>query len=154
MATDCVLWAGRLNEDGYGTIGSRLAHRVLWEAEHGPVPDGFELDHTCRRRACVNLAHLEVVTHAENVARANPYRTLRNVCHYGHIGEYRVDRSGHRYCAGCKRDKAGNYRTTKALGQPCGKGHMFDRVDGRGRVRCSACMSAAGKAAMDARWHS
>jgi hypothetical protein len=46
-----------------------LGHVWFWEELHGPVPDGFELDHLCRNRGCVNPDHLEVVTHEENVWR-------------------------------------------------------------------------------------
>jgi hypothetical protein len=35
----------------------------------GPIPDGFEVDHLCRVTPCVNPAHLEPVTHRENVHR-------------------------------------------------------------------------------------
>ena len=35
----------------------------------GPIPDGCELDHLCRNRACCNPDHLEPVTHLENVRR-------------------------------------------------------------------------------------
>lgn len=69
----CWDWTGRLSADGYASChareGSRV-HRVLWIRENGLVPDGMELDHTCRRRACVNPAHLEPVTHLENHRRS------------------------------------------------------------------------------------
>lgn len=32
----------------------------------GPIPEGLHLDHLCRVRRCVNPAHLEPVTQAEN----------------------------------------------------------------------------------------
>lgn len=48
-----------------------MAHVYAYEHLIGPVPTGFELDHTCRNRACWNLLHLEPVTHAENVKRGS-----------------------------------------------------------------------------------
>lgn len=59
---------------GYGVVkapgGKNVgAHRVVYESLVGPVPDGLELDHLCAVRNCVNPAHLEPVTHAENVRR-------------------------------------------------------------------------------------
>jgi hypothetical protein len=48
----------------------RLAHIVYWEGEHGPVPEGLELDHLCRNPPCVNPAHLEPVTHQQNMQRS------------------------------------------------------------------------------------
>lgn len=73
----CLIWQGSLNDRGYGMSssgGRRLAHKVQWETVHGPVPDGLELDHLCRQRDCVNPAHLEPVTHAENMRRSSVAR--------------------------------------------------------------------------------
>lgn len=66
----CWYWIGNI-EFGYGRIGNRLAYRVIYEQQKGPVPAGLELDHTCRNRACVNPDHLEPVSRRENVRRGN-----------------------------------------------------------------------------------
>lgn len=71
----CWIWTGLRNEWGYGTAGSRgLAHRVMYEQANGPIPEGLELDHLCRERACVNPLHLEAVTHTQNVLRGTATR--------------------------------------------------------------------------------
>src|SRR5689334_7081030 len=71
---DCWLWTGAVNDSGYGAIwdGYRLvyAHRLSWELHGGTIPEGFDLDHLCLTRTCVNPAHLDPTTHGDNVRRA------------------------------------------------------------------------------------
>lgn len=73
---ECWLWTGHLGSGGYGAAyvrgvrTNRGAHRVAYELAVGPVPDGLEIDHLCFTRRCCNPAHLEPVTHAENVRRS------------------------------------------------------------------------------------
>jgi len=70
---DCWLWKGCRNSSGYGTVffdgKSQGAHRVAYTLKHGSIPDGTEIDHLCRNRACCNPAHLEAISHAENMER-------------------------------------------------------------------------------------
>lgn len=54
----------------------RFAHQVFYELHVGPIPRGLELDHLCQNPSCVNPAHLEPVTHAENVRRGAKPRKL------------------------------------------------------------------------------
>lgn len=65
--TGCTLWLGAVNTKGYGALNSTLAHRVAYAEAFGPIPDGMEVNHRCRTRCCVNPAHLEAVTHRQNI---------------------------------------------------------------------------------------
>lgn len=74
----CWVWTGRIAEKGYGHFSNRhfmsaRAHRIAYELEVGPVPEGMQLDHSkalgCTTRLCVRPDHLEPVSNKENVRR-------------------------------------------------------------------------------------
>lgn len=70
---DCWIFTGAKHKQGYGIVGNpggtRLVHVVVYQRMVGPIPEGLELDHLCRREACCNPAHLEPVPHILNVRR-------------------------------------------------------------------------------------
>lgn len=67
---ECLIWTGGTGSGGYGRLRHNgqpeSAHRVAWEHEHGPIPDGAFVDHICHNRACVKVAHLRLATQGEN----------------------------------------------------------------------------------------
>jgi len=106
----CELWTGRLDRDGYGFHGRDRAHRVVWKRALGEIPEDMEPDHLCRRRACVALHHLELVTRRENELRKSwRYRARRMLCPRGHaLADHGiVTPEGGRVCRQCNRDAEG-----------------------------------------------
>jgi hypothetical protein len=74
----CLIWPGATGMGGYAHVmvpqsdGSRKStglHRVVYEHFVGPIPEGLDIDHRCRSRACVNWKHLEPVTTRVNLLR-------------------------------------------------------------------------------------
>ena len=113
--TDCWLWLGATNGNGYGVIGrggrgtQTYVHRVVWELERGPIPDGLQVDHLCRVKMCVNPRHLAVVTAAENNRRsmsATAIHARKTHCPAGHpydeVNTYRPPgQPNSRMCRAC-----------------------------------------------------
>lgn len=104
----CWPWLGTINPgDGYGCISflcrKKTAHRVVYEMSVGPIPAGLQIDHLCRNRSCVNPAHLEPVTHTENIRRGVwADARARLTCRRGHA--YPPYEPGvKRYCHECQR---------------------------------------------------
>jgi hypothetical protein len=106
----CWEWVGTLHVSNYGCfkVGGRVlkSHRVAYELLIGPIPPGLVIDHLCRNTRCVNPAHLEPVTNAENLHRVPP----RTHCKHGHpfneANTYVLN--GTKFCRVCsnKRSKA------------------------------------------------
>lgn len=119
--TGCLVWNGSRCKDGYGTVnfelrGKRvyLAHRMAYLHFVGEIPDGEEIDHICKNRACVNPDHLRSVSHQVNVDngdyKTNHRNRTKNHCKLGHelSGENLfISKNGSRQCKECRnaRDK-------------------------------------------------
>ena len=75
LTASCWMWTGSGSgrDYAYGQFWADgenvLAHRFAYQAYVGPIPEGLEIDHTCRVQKCVNPMHLEPVTAAENIRR-------------------------------------------------------------------------------------
>lgn len=100
----CLLHSGRQDRDGYAFSGPTRAHIAAWVAKHGAIETGKELDHLCRRRHCVALHHLELVTRSGNELRKSwRFRAKREWCPAGHkMALYAiVTPEGGRVCRRC-----------------------------------------------------
>lgn len=134
----CWLWTAYVMPTGYGRFGRQLAHRFAYEHLVGPIPEGLDLDHLCRVRHCVNPAHLEPVTRAENLRRGikprrekNPWcaRWQREKTHCPRGHEYTPEnvysppsRPSARYCRQCHLEHTRERRVRAASHQ----GEVFE----------------------------
>lgn len=112
VSDGCWEWTGTRTY-GYGRFRLRgkyvQAHRLMYELLVGPIPDGLQLDHLCRNRACVRPSHLEPVTQRENILRGEgptANNATKTHCRYGHEftpeNTYQV-KTGGRFCRACAR---------------------------------------------------
>ncbi len=113
----CWLWLLSDGSHGYpqGCWEKRvsLAHRLSYLAHKGEIPDGYDVDHLCRNRSCVNPDHLEAVTQFANRARQNGARvsadhTIADGCSMCG-GELAVV-SGRTVCRACHSRRNAKYR--------------------------------------------
>lgn len=97
----CWLWTGYRTPTGYGRFGYRTgegmwpAHRAAYDLLVGPIPDGLQIDHICRVRACVRPDHLQLATYQQNGQnRTGNYEGatvgVRGVDLHKQSGKYRV----------------------------------------------------------------
>ncbi len=159
---ECWEWTASVKPNGYGQFSvvrdgkwlKSYAHRYSYELIVGPIPEGLQLDHLCRNKACVNPNHLEPVTNRENQIRGNGVGGLnfrKTHCKHGH--EFTPENTyirpaGTRECRACMRRMAAEERATFRLRKPqserCKNGHdLTDEaniyISPRGLWRCRAC---------------
>lgn len=120
----CWLWLLSDGSHGYpqgsmpAVTGERvsLAHRMSHLAFKGEVPKGYDVDHICRNRCCVNPDHLEATTQHANRARqkgkkVSAHHTMMDGCTtcgatYQVVGNAIV-------CPECKKLAQARYRQRK-----------------------------------------
>jgi len=141
----CWLWRGLHNPKGYTIHGRSSGHRAAFRLTFGDVPDGTEIDHLCENRGCVNPAHLEAVTHQENVNRAR-----KDKCRNGHPylpDNFYVRKNGSRTCKKCLKAAQRRWHNTtdKRAGHAVVKHHPGDW-----RCKCGLVLAATQKAAYEA----
>ena len=69
---DCILWPYATDEGGYGKMiigGKTVAlHRHVCRLRHGEPEGRLDAAHNCGVRNCINAAHIEWKTRADNCA--------------------------------------------------------------------------------------
>lgn len=125
---DCWVWSKTPNTKGYAPFYvsqfvAISAHRWIYTLMVAEIPEGLQLDHLCRRRACVCPWHLDPVDNRENQRRGEhptagvAFRT--NTCPQGHslADAYlsRNSRSGRSYrrCRPCQQRRYAEYIARK-----------------------------------------
>jgi len=130
MGSECHLWTGSIDKDGYGRFSRFLGgHRAAYMLYVGPIPEGYQIDHTCHtndpycsggkscmHRRCINPAHLEAVTALENTRRGQSPPTKnasKTHCSNGHAFDdantYIL--RGWRYCRKCNAETVAKRRS-------------------------------------------
>jgi hypothetical protein len=163
----CHIWQGAPDGAGYGRFYIRhgwvvYAHRWMLGFSLGrPLDSHEEARHRCDNPICVNPAHLEIGSHADNMrdmaerGRGRGWHGDKTHCPKGHPysgDNVRLKPGGGRVCRQCSRDAA--ERRRRARGAPlkrqpfCPKGHEFTPENTRekpgGRV-CKECERIAGR---------
>lgn len=128
----CWEWTGHRTHDGYGqaTYGGKkwMSHRLLYTLLVSEIPEGMQLDHLCRNRACANPDHVELVTGSENTRRGHHQGAItlptnsgiresaKTHCPQGHPysgDNVHIDRAGARRCRECDRIRARRNRAAR-----------------------------------------
>ena len=149
---ECWPWVAALDKDGYGRFkaGDKMvaAHNFAYQTTGRTIQ--HELDHKCRSRSCVNPAHMEDVTHHENILRgrsAGAY-TDETHCRQGH--EFSEEntyfgRGDRRLCKTCEPPiERRTYAPRAKVRTHCRNGHEYSEDNivytSTGGRRCATCL--------------
>ena len=94
----------------------------MYEREVGPIPAGYHVDHICFQPACVNPAHLRLLTAEENSRLQRS--SLKTHCVNGHVytsentylrpaPKHGGKREGQRDCRTCMRARSRNWKASR-----------------------------------------
>lgn len=64
--TPCHIWVGGKSGKYGWARGYGHAHKLFWEQENGPVPEGMVIHHLCHQPSCVNVSHMQLKTLREH----------------------------------------------------------------------------------------
>ena len=116
--SDCILWSGNADKDGYGKIywnkRHRRTHQVVWElSREKKIPKGNIIQHECDNPSCVNPEHLKLGTWLSNMQD----KVIKGRLRHQHMGKTHC-KNGHKYVAGSfyvyqYKDDAGPKRVCK-----------------------------------------
>jgi hypothetical protein len=97
---DCWVWNGTCWEKGYGRLGDKRAHRVMWAIVNGPIPPGLQVLHHCDNPPCVRPEHLFLGTQLDNmrdmIAKGRKV-VVKGAAHPSKRPEYRAAMSGDKH---------------------------------------------------------
>lgn len=101
--TACTLVTDRTLYDGYARVWRNrrhmLMHRAVYVDTLGPIPDDWDVHHTCETRNCVNVEHLIAVPHGVH----STLKQRKTHCPQGHelTPENTYEWRGTRKCRKC-----------------------------------------------------
>lgn len=79
--TGCWLWTKFIHKSGYAAFSvksrSISAHKFSYLYFKGQIPKGWQVDHKCKCKTCVNPEHLEAVSPQENVIRSTLIQAIK-----------------------------------------------------------------------------
>lgn len=124
FTSPCWIWQRATTDSGYGVIRYHgelvYVHRLMCL---GQIPRGYDVDHLCRQKACMNPLHLEAVTRLENTRRAFRLPTCKRGHPWTDANTYlRPDGSGRRQCRTCIRLRTAGLHRADYLDQTLEKG--------------------------------
>lgn len=118
----CLVSLYSVASHGYAQVGWKgemgmtgtTAHRAAWVHHRGQIPDDMTVDHVCKNRRCVNVAHLRLLTNFENARRTAGRDWKLGQCINGHPNEHlHVRPNGRTRCTRCNADYQRAYRDRK-----------------------------------------